>query len=75
MRQDYFVDNNGVAIHFVVLHQPTTNNTQIPWIMIPGMGNSANEIIEDLRDLSLSIKSTLTCVVVAKATHPIQATP
>ena len=50
MRQDYFVDNNGVAIHFVVLHQPTTNNTQIPWIMIPGMGNSANEIIEDLRD-------------------------
>lgn len=50
MRQDYFVDNNGVEIHFVVLNQASINNTQIPWIMIPGMGNSANEIIEDLRD-------------------------
>lgn len=50
MRQDYFVDNNGVAIHFVVLNQPATNKPQIPWIMIPGMGNSADEAIEDLRD-------------------------
>lgn len=48
MRTEYFINNNGVTIHCISKHF-TPNST--PLIIVPGMGNSAEHIEEDLNNL------------------------
>ena len=43
--QEGFADNKGVKIHYITVN---ANDSEIPLLMIPGMTNSADEIMEDL---------------------------
>jgi pimeloyl-ACP methyl ester carboxylesterase len=50
MRKDYLVNNNGTQIHYAVLNKTTDSSQNMPWVIIPGMGNSADDVIADLGD-------------------------
>ena len=45
--QEGFADNNGIKIHYIAIN---TNTNEIPLLLVPGMTNSANEIVEDLSE-------------------------
>ena len=45
---EHFIDNNGVRIHALEFN-PSSDGT--PLVMVPGMGNAAEEIAESIGDL------------------------